>query len=162
MFFKLTLNLDAQLKFTKNALATVKSVKKILKLLIDNNQITLNDTFSRGRIFFMAFDLGAKFVERKLRRWDKASKKVIECTESLEYYVATSKDFSKSARLELLEFLSSRGALTLQPSGEKNIPVIFELAERRNVMALRFFLSHPEIHQGKNRSEPIFERRIHY
>lgn len=102
----------------------------------------------------MAFELGAKFKEIQIRKYDKRSRKVVEYTESLEYYVATSKDICKSDRLNILEFLLVRGQLTLKPSGEKNIPAPFVLAERKNPMALRIFLLHPEIHKGKKKSDP--------
>jgi hypothetical protein len=140
--------LYAQLKFTKSAPSTVRSVRQSLKRLVDNNIITLNDTSSRSKIFFMAFELGAKFKEIQIRKYDKRSRKVVEYTESLEYYVATSKDICKSDRLNILEFLLVRGQLTLKPSGEKNIPAPFVLAERKNPMALRIFLLHPEIHKA--------------
>jgi hypothetical protein len=102
----------------------------------------------------MAFELGAKFKEIQIRKYDKKSRKVVEYTESLEYYVATSKDICKSDRLNILEFLLVRGQLTLKPSGEKNIPTPFVLAERKYPTALRFFLFHPEIHKGKKKSDP--------
>jgi hypothetical protein len=94
----------------------------------------------------MAFNNGAQFVEPKARTKSWAA---LEYTESLEYYVATSKTISKSNRLQILEFMSVRGLFTLKPSGINNLPTPLELAKRKNVMALRFFLSHPEIHKGK-------------
>jgi len=130
-------------------------VRRILKILSDNKKITLNDTISKLKIFFMLFNLGGEFeiettrcLDRKKHQWVEYSE-WIEYSESLEYYAATTYRIKKSDRLNLLEFLWERGQITLKPSGKHNIPAPFELIKRRNIAALRVFLRHPDICNSK-------------